>query len=78
MNKIPDFHNFWRFWSVRLAILSGAFSAVTAAYIALPPDWLPAIPQAAKTVLAFGALGTAFGAAIARGVVQSNLTEKPE
>lgn len=78
MKLIPDINNFWRFWSVRLAILSGAFSAVTAAYIALPPDWLPTIPQAAKTVLAFGALGTAFGAALARGVVQSNLPEKPE
>lgn len=78
MKLIPDINNFWRFWSVRLAILSGAFSAVTAAYIALPPDWLPGIPQAAKTVLAFGALCTAFGAALARGVVQSNLAEKPE
>lgn len=77
MNKIPDFHNYWRFWSVRLTILSGVFSAIVAAYIGLPADWLPGIPQVAKTALAIGALAAAGGAAFARGVAQT-LPEKPE
>lgn len=73
MKLIPDAHNWSRFWSVRLSILSGAFSAVVAAYVTLPPDWLPALPAAFKQALAIGALATAFGAALARGVAQPAL-----
>ena len=47
---VPDIKNWSRWWSVRLSILSGAFSAVIAAYMTLPPDWLPAPAQGAIAV----------------------------
>lgn len=77
MQLVPDFRNFWRWWSVRLAILSGMFSAVALAYAALPADWLPGIPQWVKTGLAAGALLTAAGAALTRPIQQPNLPRDP-
>lgn len=73
MNLVPDVKDWSKWWSIRLAAASAAFSAVVAAYMALPPDWLPAIPQALKTALAVGALLTAGGAGFARVVDQPSL-----
>lgn len=73
MNKVDDIQNFWKWWSVQLAVLSTVFSAITLAYMGLPPDWLPGIPQWAKTALAVGSLVTAGGAAWVRGISQPNL-----
>lgn len=75
---VPDIQNWPRWWSVRLSILSGAFSAVIAAYMTLPPDWLPALPTAFKQAMAIGALASAFAAAIARGIAQPKLDEPPK
>lgn len=78
MKLVADAHNFWKWWSVRLAILSGMFSAVALAYAGLPADWLPGIPQWIKTGLAAGALLTAAASALSRPVVQTKLSaERP-
>lgn len=85
MNKIHDFHNFWRFWSVRLALLSGGINAtalaIIGAYAMLPADWLPIVSAEFKTTVAYSALGsagvTALLAAFARGVQQTKLEPKP-
>lgn len=73
MQKIPDSHNFWRFWSVRLALVSSVLAAVTAAYVTLPADWLPTLPEWLRASLAWATLGTAAASALARGVMQPNL-----
>lgn len=73
MKLVADAKDWSKWWSIRLAALSGAFSAVIAVYATVPADWLPAIPQALKTALALGAMGTAFGAGFARVIDQPKL-----
>tara|TARA_R110000868_G_scaffold233768_1_gene487496 strand:- start:27 stop:272 length:246 start_codon:yes stop_codon:yes gene_type:complete len=62
-----------RWWSLRFIIATTVFSSVTAAYIMLPPDWLPEIPVGIKQFLAAGSLITAAAAGIARVTHQKNL-----
>lgn len=76
MNLVPDVKDWHRWWSVRLAAASAAFSAVVVAYATLPPDWLPGLPQAVKTALAVGALLTAGAAGFARVVDQPGLRKE--
>jgi len=87
MDLIPDIEHFWRFWSVRLAVLSGAINAtalaIIGAYALLPADWLPVVSESFKATVAYAALGsaglTAFLAAAARRYVQPTLTTgKPQ
>ena len=60
---------------MRFIIASAFFSAVTVAYIGLPADWLPAIPQVVKFTIALGALSTAGAAGVARVVQQQRLPQ---
>lgn len=84
MKTIPDIEHFWRFWSVRLAVLSGAINAtalaIIGAYALLPTDWLPVVSAGFKQAVAYAALGsaglTAFLAAVARRYVQPGLEPK--
>ena len=76
MKLIPEASKWHRLWSIRFAILSAGFGAVTTAYIGLPADWLPAIPSVVKFGLAAGAMLTAFGSAGAR-VVQQQALQSP-
>lgn len=73
MKLVPDVRDWTKWWSIRLAALSAAFSAVIVAYATLPPDWLPGIPAALKTALAVGALLSAGGAGFARVIDQPKL-----
>ena len=59
-----------RVWSLRWAILTAMLAAVPVAYMTLPDDWLPAIPQWLKALLAFATLGTAATTAAARVIKQ--------
>lgn len=78
MKLVADAHNFWKWWSVRLALLSGVFTTVALSYSALPGDWLLGIPQWVKSALGVGALLTALGSALSRPVVQTKLSaERP-
>jgi len=73
LNLVPDIHNFWRWWSVRLALLSSILTAVALAYASLPYDWVYGIPAWIKTALGTGALLSALGSACARAVLQPKL-----
>lgn len=73
MKFVPDIENWSKWWSVRLALASSVFGAVTLAYVGLPPDWLPEIPRAVKVGLAMGTLVTAGASAFARGIAQPKL-----
>ena len=75
MKLISDASNWKSWWSMRFIIASAFFSAVTVAYIGLPDDWLPAIPQVVKFTLALGALSTAGAAGVARVVQQQRLPQ---
>lgn len=76
MKLIDNASQWHKLWSVRFAILSALFGAVTTAYIGLPADWLPAIPQWVKFAMAFGTLATAGASAVSRVVQQTAL--KPD
>jgi len=74
MQLISNANQWHRLWSIRFAILSAVFGALTTAYAALPADWLPAIPQWAKLAMAAGTLSSSVAAAIARVVQQTSMT----
>lgn len=81
MQKIPDFQNFWRFWSVRLSILSGAISAAAGAYgamLLIDRSLVAGLPAWAGLALTGAAMVTAFAASFARGVVQEKLSGPPQ
>lgn len=67
---VPDVDNWRRWWSMRWLMATAYFSAVVAAYMTLPPDWLPTLPVWVKQVHAFGALMSAGGAAVSRVIQQ--------
>lgn len=60
-----------RVWSLRWAILTAMLAAVPVAYMTLPDDWLPAIPQWVKGAFAFATLITAATTAAARVIKQA-------
>lgn len=63
-----------KWWSMRLIILTTVFSSISAAYMTLPNDWLPAIPDIAKSLFAYGTILTAVSAGVARVVKQKDTT----
>lgn len=73
MEKVSDIHNFWRWWSVQLALVSSVLAAITAAYVTLPADWLPHLPEWLRAGMAWATLITAGASAWARGVLQPKL-----
>lgn len=81
MQLIDNKDQFWKFWSVKLSLLSGLISAtaigVIGAYAILPMDWLPEVGASFKKIVAYSALiaggMTAFLSAIARIVDQPKL-----
>lgn len=79
IQKVSDIHNFWKWWSVRLGILSGALSATASAYgamLLISPTIVADIPKPILTGLAVSAMVTAFLSVWARGVVQPGLSEE--
>lgn len=62
-----------KLWSMRFIILTAFFSSISAAYILLPADWLPTIPDWLKAALAVGTLLAAGAAGVARVVKQEGV-----
>lgn len=60
-----------RIWSLRWAIATAMLAAIPVAYLTLPDDWLPAIPDWLKALLAFATLTAAAGTAAVRVVKQA-------
>lgn len=63
-----------KWWSMRLIILTTIFATISACYITLPPDWLPAIGDGTKKFFAFGTIFTSVSSALARVVKQPGTT----
>jgi hypothetical protein len=59
-----------RWWSMRWIIATTFFTSIIAAYVMLPPDWLPEIGATVKKVLAIGALFSAGAAGVSRVIKQ--------
>lgn len=59
-----------RWWSMRWIIATTFFTSIIAAYVMLPPDWLPEIGPAIKKALAIGALFSAGAAGVSRVIKQ--------
>lgn len=59
-----------RIWSLRWAIATAIIAAIPVAYITLPSDWLPAIPDWFKAVCAYAVLLTAAVTASVRVIKQ--------
>lgn len=73
MNLIDEAAQWKKLWSMRFIIATAFFSAVIAAYVLMPDDWLPAIPQWVKGVLALTDLACAGAAGVSRVIKQENL-----
>ena len=68
---VSDAGEWHRWWSMRWIIATGFFAAVSAAYVTLPADWLPALPVWLKGALAVGTLLTAGAAGVTRVIKQA-------
>ncbi len=64
-----------RVWSFRWAILTAIIAAVPVAYLTLPEDWLPTIPEWVKAVFAYSVLISASTTAAVR-VIKQPIKEK--
>jgi hypothetical protein len=66
-------HKVWKFWSVRLNVVSAACSATVAAYAgfkAIDPVLVSFVPAWSMSVCSAGAVGFTFASIIARGIQQ--------
>lgn len=73
--KLIDNVNEWtRLWSMRWAIVTAFLAAIPAAYVVLPADWLPSIPDWIKAGLALATLCSAGATGVARLLKQSNVS----
>ena len=77
MKLISNANQWHRLWSIRFAIASAFFGALTTGYVALPADWLPAVPAWLKLAMAGGTLVSSGAAAVARVVQQQSLQPTP-
>ena len=72
MIELIEWAEIKRIWSLRWAILTAILAAVPVAYMTLPADWLPAIPQWVKAAFAYATLATAATTAVVRVVKQKD------
>jgi hypothetical protein len=66
-------HKLWKFWSVRLNVVSAACSATVAAYAgfkAIDPVLVSFVPAWSMSICSAGAVGFTFASIIARGIYQ--------
>ena len=68
---VDDVSEWKRWWSMRWIIATTFFTSIIAAYVMLPPDWLPEIGPAIKKALAVGALFSAGAAGVSRVLKQT-------
>lgn len=68
-------HKLWKFWSVRLGVISAACSATVAAYAgfkAIDPTFVRWVPEWTMSACSAGAVAFTFASIIARGIYQGN------
>jgi uncharacterized membrane protein YesL len=79
--KVPDLHNFWKWWSVQLGILTTALGAAATAYgglLLIDRDLVSGMPQWVGVVISMGTMISAFLSVYVRRLAQPNLEEKCE
>ena len=77
MKLIDDAGVLWhRIWSVRMSIISAAYSAAAGAWVLLPYAWQPTLSEPIKWGLAAAGVALAASPGIARVVAQPKLAEK--
>jgi uncharacterized BrkB/YihY/UPF0761 family membrane protein len=74
VNLIPDWRQAHKFWSMRWAIVTAFLAGVEAAYMILPSDWLPAIPDHVKAGLSAAVLFSAGATGVARLLKQPDVS----
>jgi hypothetical protein len=70
-------HKLWKFWSVRLGVVSAACSATVAAYAgfkSIDPLLVKWVPEWTMSACSAGAVAFTFASIIARGIYQGNNT----
>lgn len=73
MALVDDIHNWKKWWSMRWIIVTAFLAAIPVAYVTLPADWMPAIPDTVKAAIAYALLFSAGAAGVSRAVKQKNL-----
>lgn len=63
-----------KWWSMRFIIATAIFSAISASYLTLPEDWLPAVGEGVKAFFAYGTIFTSVCAGVSRVIKQPNTT----
>jgi hypothetical protein len=75
MKLIDNAKQWHRLWSLRWAILTAFLAAIPTAYVLLPTDWLPSIPEWVKAGLALATLASAGATGVARLLKQEGLDD---
>lgn len=70
MKLVDNASNWRRWWSMRWAIATAFLAAIPVAYMTLPPDWLPSIPDWFKAALALATLFSAGATGVSRVLKQ--------
>lgn len=52
LQLVPEARYFHKLWSMRLAVLTTAYTAAAGAWATLPQDWIPHIPERWRIALA--------------------------
>ncbi len=81
MQKVPDLHNFWKWWSVQLGLLTTALGAMVTAYggiVLIDRELVSGLPQWFGVALTLGTTISAGLAVYARRFSQPNCEEKLE
>jgi hypothetical protein len=79
IDKVSDLHNFWKWWSVQLGLLSASLSAAATAYGAiyvLAPDLVSGLPRWVGVGITGGAMFSAAASVWVRRWVQPKLKEE--
>ncbi len=75
MKPIDNIGQWKRLWSMRWAIVTPFLASIPAAYIVLPDDWMPAIPNWIKAALALATVGSAGATGVSRLLKQPDLNK---
>lgn len=76
MILIREAKKWHRLWSMRFLLATTFFSSISAAYLILPADWLPAIPQWIKGTMAMLTLLCAGATGVSRVIQQSDVLQE--
>ena len=76
LTPVADVADWTRWWSTRLAALSGACGAAAFAYGQLPPQWQAQLPDWLGGALGVASIASAFLIPMFRSAEQKALTQK--